>query len=134
MKRKDQRGASVVEFAIILPLIVWLIFGIMEIGFVLYDKTMITQASREGARAGVVFRVPAVADEEIIQVANDFLGTSLITFGEPQTATVTVTRNGLSAGDRLKVTVSYTYTALVFSIASMGKKFNMVAETTMRME
>jgi hypothetical protein len=47
---------------------------------------------------------------------------------------VTVTRNGLSAGDRLKVTVSYTYTALVFSIASMGKKFNMVAETTMRME
>jgi Flp pilus assembly protein TadG len=134
MKRRDQRGASVVEFAIILPLIVWLIFGIMEIGFVLYDKTMITQASREGARAGVVFRVPAVADEEIIQVANDFLGTSLITFGEPQTATVTVTRNGLSAGDRLKVTVSYTYTALVFSIASMGKKFNMVAETTMRME
>ena len=134
MKRRDQRGASVVEFAIILPLIVWLIFGIMEIGFVLYDKTMITQASREGARAGVVFRVPAVADEEIIEVVNDYLGTSLITFGEPQTATVTVMRNGSSAGDRLKVSVSYTYTALVFSLASMGKKFNMGAETTMRME
>jgi Flp pilus assembly protein TadG len=134
MKRKDQRGASVVEFAIILPLIVWLIFGIMEIGFVLYDKNMITQASREGARAGVVFRVPAVTDDEIIEVVNDYLGTSLITFGEPQTATVTVTRNGWSAGDPLKVTVSYTYTALVFSIASMGKKFNMVAETTMRIE
>jgi Flp pilus assembly protein TadG len=134
MKRKDQRGASVVEFAIILPLIVWLIFGIMEIGFVLYDKNMITQASREGARAGVVFRVPAVTDDEIIEVVNNYLGTSLITFGEPQTATVTVTRNGLSAGDPLKVTVSYTYTALVFSIASMGKKFNMVAETTMRIE
>jgi Flp pilus assembly protein TadG len=134
MKRRDQRGASVVEFAIILPLIVWLIFGIMEIGFVLYDKNMITQASREGARAGVVFRVPAVTDDEIIEVVNNYLGTSLITFGEPQTATVTVTRNGLSAGDPLKVTVSYTYTALVFSIASMGKKFNMVAETTMRIE
>jgi len=134
MKRRDQRGASVVEFAIILPLVVWLIFGIMEIGFVLYDKTMITHASREGARAGVIFRVPAIADEEIIEVVNDYLGTSLITFGEPKTATVTVTRNGSSAGDRLKVTVSYTYTALVFSLASMGKKFNMVAETTMRME
>jgi Flp pilus assembly protein TadG len=106
----------------------------MEIGFVLYDKNMITQASREGARAGVVFRVPAVTDDEIIEVVNNYLGTSLITFGEPQTATVTVTRNGLSAGDPLKVTVSYTYTALVFSIASMGKKFNMVAETTMRIE
>jgi Flp pilus assembly protein TadG len=134
MKRRDQRGASVVEFAIILPLIVWLIFGIMEIGFVLYDKNMITQASREGARAGVIFRVPAVTDDEIVEVVNNYLGTSLITFGEPQTATVTVTRNGLSAGDPLKVTVSYTYTALVFSIASMGKKFNMVAETTMRIE
>jgi Flp pilus assembly protein TadG len=134
MNRRDQRGASVVEFAIILPLIVWLIFGILEIGFALYDKTMITHASREGARAGIIFRVPAVADEEIIEVVNDYLGTSLITFGEPKTATVTVTRNGSSAGDRLKVTVSYTYTALVFSLASMGKKFNMVAETTMRME
>jgi Flp pilus assembly protein TadG len=134
MKRKDQRGASVVEFAIILPLIVWLIFGVLEIGFVLYDKNMITQASREGARAGVVFRVPPVTDEEIIGVVNDYLGTSLITFGEPQTATVTLTRNGSNAGDPLKVTVSYTYTALVFSLASMGKKFNMVAETTMRIE
>jgi Flp pilus assembly protein TadG len=134
MKKRDQSGASVVEFAIILPLIVWLIFGIMEIGFVLYDKNMITQASREGARAGVIFRVPAVTDDEIVEVVNNYLGTSLITFGEPQTATVTVTRNGLSAGDPLKVTVSYTYTALVFSIASMGKKFNMVAETTMRIE
>src|SRR4030067_3290821 len=102
MKPRDQRGASVVEFAIILPLVVWLIFGIMEIGFVLYDKTMITHASREGARAGIIFRVPAVADEEIIEVVNDYLGTSLITFGEPQTATVTVMRNGSSAGDRLK--------------------------------
>ena len=134
MNRRGQRGASVVEFAIILPLVVWLIFGIMEIAFVLYDKTMITHASREGARAGVIFRVPAVPDEEIIEVVNDYLGTSLITFGEPQTATVIVTRDGSSAGDRLKVTVSYTYTALVFSLASMGKKFNMVSETTMRME
>ena len=123
-----------VEFAIILPLIVWLIFGIMELGFVLFDKTIITHASREGARAGTIFRIPAVTDEEITEVVNSYLGTSLITFGEPQTATVAVARNGTSAGDQLKVTVSYTYTALVFSIASIGKKFNMVAETTMRME
>jgi len=133
---KGQSGASAVEFAIILPILVLLLFGIIEIGFALYDKAMITNASREGARAGIVFRVPPVTEEEIVNVVNTYLGNNLISFGGPSVATVTVTRNGFNPGDELKISVSYTYTTFVLPrlITNFGPAFNMVAETTMRLE
>lgn len=136
LKSKGQRGASAVEFAIVLPVLVLLVFGIIEFSVALYDKAMITNASREGARAGIVFRVPSVTDEEIINVVNTYLGNNLITFGGPVTATTSVTRIGYNPGDELKVTVNYTYTFLVIPsfVESLSGGINMVAETVMRME
>jgi Flp pilus assembly protein TadG len=139
MGRKNQSGASAVEFAIILPILVLLVFGIIEFSVALYDKAMITNASREGARAGIVFRVPLVTEEEITEVVNNYLGNSLITFGGPATATTTVTRNGPNPpnpGDELKVTVNYTYTFLIIPnlITDLSGGINMMAETVMRME
>ncbi|HKK00735.1 MAG TPA: TadE/TadG family type IV pilus assembly protein, partial [Desulfuromonadales bacterium] len=58
MKRRHERGASAVEFALVLPLLLVILFGIIEFGFILYDKAMITNASREGARAGIVLYTP----------------------------------------------------------------------------
>jgi Flp pilus assembly protein TadG len=133
---KNQSGASAVEFAIVLPILVLLVFGIIEFSVALYDKAMITNASREGARAGIVFKVPPVADDEIINVVNSYLGNNLITFGGPATANTTVIRNGSNPGDELKVTVDYTYTFLIIPnfITSLSGGISMMAETVMRME
>lgn len=141
---KKNRGASAVEFAIISPLLVLLVFGIVELSFALYDKAMITNASREGARVGIVYRIPAVTDAEITSVVNNFLGSRLITFGgirppnsNPVTgATVIVTRTGYSPGGELRVRVGYTYTFLVLPrfTPGLGGGINMVAETIMRLE
>ncbi len=59
MKRKPkQNGAATVELAILLGTILLpLLFGIIEFSFLLYDKAMITNASREGARAGIVMKI-----------------------------------------------------------------------------
>jgi Flp pilus assembly protein TadG len=134
--KSRETGASAVEFAIILPILVLLIFGIIEFSVALYDKAMITNASREGARAGIVYRVPSVTDGEIATVVNTYLGSSLITFGAPVAASTTVTRMGSNPGDGLKVTVNYTYTFLIIPsfIVSLSGGINMVAETVMRME
>ena len=133
---KSQSGASAVEFAIVLPILVLLVFGIIEFSVAFYDKAMITNASREGARAGIVFRVPPVTDDEITNVVNTHLGSSLITFGGPTTANTTVTRNGYNPGDELKVSVNYTYTFLLVPsfVTSLSGGINLVAETIMRME
>ncbi len=56
MKIKSENGASAVEFALVLPLLLVLVFGIIEFSIFLYDKAVITNASREGAQAGDVAR------------------------------------------------------------------------------
>jgi Flp pilus assembly protein TadG len=141
VRLKSQNGASAVEFALILPILLLLVFGIIEMGFVLFDKAMITNASREGARTGISYRVPPFTDEEISNVVNSYLGNALITFAESANPTATVTRNGSNPGDELKVTVAYTYTSLILPNLinspvkqDFPREFNMIAETTMRME
>lgn len=53
------RGAIVVEFAVASSLLILLFFGILEMGMVLRTRTVITDASREGARvAAALPRVP----------------------------------------------------------------------------
>jgi len=54
----SQKGASAVEFALVLPLLMIITFGIIEFGLFMYNQQIITNASREGARAGIVARVP----------------------------------------------------------------------------
>ena len=124
------------ELALVLPILLVVAFGIIEFSVALYDKAMITNASREGARAGIVFRIPPITDEEIGNVVNTYLGSSLITFGGPTTANSTVTRNGANPGDELIVSVNYTYTFLLIPnfITSLSGGITMVAETVMRME
>ena len=53
--KENERGASAVEFAIVLPLLVLILWGIIEFSILLYDKAMITNLSREAARAAIVF-------------------------------------------------------------------------------
>ena len=49
--RRRMRGAAMVEFAFVSILLFTLIFGIIEVGFLIKDKNMITEAARESARA-----------------------------------------------------------------------------------
>lgn len=51
---KSQKGQAMVELALTLPVIVLLLFGILEFGRISYSYIVITHAAREGARAGAV--------------------------------------------------------------------------------
>ena len=52
MKRRGERGAAMVEFAIILPLVLLLTFGLIDFGFAFADAAGIKSAGRSGARIG----------------------------------------------------------------------------------
>ena len=141
MKINDRKGASAIEFAIILPVLVVLLFGIVEFSILLYDKAMITNASREGARAGIIYDVPRPNDAEIKEVVKVYCGTHLINLGsaaslEDDDITITITRTGSSSGDTLQVKVEYQYDFLVIPnfIGNLAGGINLGAETTMRME
>lgn len=112
-KNKGMNGGALVEFALVLPLLLTLVFGIVEFSVVLYDKAVMTNASREAARAGVIYRTPALTDAQIMAVATTACANHLISFGNA-TPTATLSRpSGSAAGNPLTVTVSYPFTGLM---------------------
>jgi Flp pilus assembly protein TadG len=136
LKRDEEAGASAVEFAIILPVLILFLFGIIEFSILFYDKAVITNASREGARAGIVYRYPErVTEGEIQQVVIDYCADHLITFAETPSLTISTTP-GLEAGDPLTVTVDYYYQFLVLPnfVTALTGGINLAATTVMRME
>lgn len=49
-----ERGAAAVEFALILPILLLLIGGIVDFGRAMFTQVIVTNSAREGARAAVV--------------------------------------------------------------------------------
>lgn len=138
MRVKNQNGVAAVEFALILPILVVLLIGIIEFSILLYDKAVLTNASREGARAGIVSQSPRLGDDKIIEVVVDYCGKYLITFGDSETALKipVVTRDGDNFGDDLTVSVTYEYSFLALPnfITSIAGIKTLTATTVMRME
>jgi Flp pilus assembly protein TadG len=52
--RHHERGASAVEFALLVPLLVMLVFGVIDFGIVLAQKQSLSSGARAGARYGSV--------------------------------------------------------------------------------
>ena len=55
----DERGQSMTEFAIVLPILVVLLFGIVQFGILFNNYVTLTDAARAGARAAAVSRQAA---------------------------------------------------------------------------
>src|SRR5205807_642335 len=53
-------GQSIVEFALILPLLFVLVFGIVDVGYVLLDQHIVTKLTREGSN--LISRNTSLAD------------------------------------------------------------------------
>lgn len=132
-----RRGQSLVEFVLILPVLLILLFGIIEFGLLLYNKQVITNASREGARYGIVSRSPRRSVDEIRAVVNDYCGNHLVTSGSTvPTTTVDPDPTGGVFGDDLTVTVTFHYDffALPSFITSLLGGTDLRAQTTMKYE
>lgn len=102
-----QTGSATVEFGLLLPLLVLILMGILEFGLALYDKTVLTNASREGARAGVVLRVPAVTQAEIRNRVLSYTNNAMMGLGTPSLVTVEFPAPADPA--QLAVRVNYTF-------------------------
>ncbi|WP_162164488.1 TadE/TadG family type IV pilus assembly protein [Intrasporangium chromatireducens] len=53
VRRRTDRGASAVEFALVLPLFLLVIAGVVDFGRALFTQVVLTNAAREGARAAI---------------------------------------------------------------------------------
>ena len=131
-KMKGQRGASAIEFAIILPVLLVILMGTMEFGYVMFAKAVITNASREGARRGIVYGDPRPGDAAIVQAVNDYCSNLI----PSATVTTQVARAGSDAGNPLTVRVNYLHNFWVLHNLPFGiaGPIDLGAQTVMRME
>jgi len=112
--RQKSRGVALIEMALVLPFFVMLVFATVNYAIGLYNQAIITNASREAARAGIAFRVPAPSHTEIINTALNYCADHLVTFGAPAEPEVVIEEpSGRLPGEPLRVTVSYNYTGLM---------------------
>ena len=122
------RGQAMVEFTLILPLLLLLIFGIYQFGQTYADYIQVTNAARDGGRKALVSRSDASGVADVITTAKNStwwldknqIGVS-VSPGQPWTT-----------GQNVTVTVTYPYNInlLGFVVASGTLK----STTTVRME
>jgi Flp pilus assembly protein TadG len=79
MQTKNQKGAQAVEFALALPFFVLILFAVLDFGLLVYNKAIITNASREAARRGVILSAAAWNPATIKQVACNYAKSAVIT-------------------------------------------------------
>ena len=148
---KNKDGATAVEFALILPLFILLLFGIIEFGLVLYNKQIITNACREGARAGIIARATRLSNIEIQNEVIKYGKAYLVTFGSDTLDIPNITilpididdsfdptvdppvERCTSFGCDLKIEVTYNYNFLVLSAFGFDP-IALHSQATMRME
>lgn len=110
MRRLDERGAVAAEFALLLPVFLLILFSIIEFGMLMYGREVVTNAAREGARAGIVQGPPKRTSGEITSIANNYLtGTGI----NQADVTFTPSNVGLSSPNLLTVAVQYNYNFLI---------------------
>lgn len=125
---KNQEGQALVEFALILPILLLLVMGILQFGMMLNSYLSIENASREGARAGII----GSSDSEI---KSTVIATSPSLDPNIVIVTITPTEANRKSGETLTVKVTYNY---ILNVPIISSIFNNVIElngqTSMRVE
>lgn len=124
--RSGQRGVTTVETAIVLPVFILVLVGLIEFGIVLHTNIILQNASREGARFGAI----GSSKTDIEQRVRDFapeLSKSL---------SVDVKNAQGPRGTTLVVTTTYPVPLMTNMVRAITKTkdFTLSAETQMRLE
>ncbi len=110
--RESDHGAAAVEFALILPLILTLVCGIIDFGRFLNAQITVTQAAREGVRVAALGR-PDLAPGRVADAGSPLSVNGVVTTECPASPTAT---------SRAVVDASHTFT-FVTPIGSMTGVF-----------
>ncbi|MGQ9572421.1 MAG: TadE/TadG family type IV pilus assembly protein [Dehalococcoidia bacterium] len=129
---KKEGGQSLVEFALVLPIFLLVLFAIVDFGMAFHAWITVTNSAREGARLGSV-RAPASEIEQRVRDTAGSLGDDVA---------VTVSNAQGNPGDSVVVEVSYVYSLItpladvvkMFSAGSLDNSFTLSSTADMRLE
>jgi Flp pilus assembly protein TadG len=138
-RSRRERAAALVEFALIMPLLMILILGTMDFGFMINRDALINSAAKEGAREGAVN--PVAADMEAVVRSNlasldQTALTVTISCRKPDTNPCTTFAADAESGGVGIVQVDYEYTWLSFAprVIGLGPTHTLSKTIEMRIE
>ena len=114
--RTDTRGQALLEFALVLPILLLLVLGIVEFGRIWNINQQVSDTTREGARRAVIFDQPPATQQSV----HDFMMQRLWD-AHVDTTVVTITfspaANWKASGKDETVTVQFPYSFMFFTRA-----------------
>lgn len=128
MAQENEQGAAAVEFALVAPLLLALVLGIVEFGFALNTQIGLTQAAREGARVMAITNDP-ITTRETVRTTTPLVGLNFDDsdieihsrdLADPAAVDV---ENSCKAGYQVTVTIQHEYklvTGLVGPVQLLG--------------
>jgi Flp pilus assembly protein TadG len=124
--RRNEKGQAMVEFALVLPLLALLVFGIIQFALLFNNRVALTDAVRAGARQAAVSREkpnPVGAAEARVRSAADHLDQAKLS--------VSVSSSWVQGED---VTVSASYPYEINILGLVVKSGFLTSATTERVE
>jgi Flp pilus assembly protein TadG len=125
----DERGANLVEFALVLPLLILLLFGIIEASWAFAQQNDVRHGAREGAR------LAAVDFGTVSTIANEVCNRMDIVYpSETPTVTLTPVSGSGGVGDTAQITVSSSPASLTGVIDAVFGGLTMESTIEFRLE
>ncbi|OGO81320.1 MAG: hypothetical protein A2Y21_07120 [Clostridiales bacterium GWC2_40_7] len=124
----SKKGQSLVETALVLPIIIIILMGIIDFGLMFNNYLVVSNASREGARNAAV----GATDIEIVSIVGTVSGTLDVS---KITTEISPSESLRKQGDEVAVTVKYDYKLLTPVIgAFFSGQVQLTGTSVMRME
>ena len=112
---RSERGAELIEFALVLPLLLLLIAGVVDFGMMFQSFEVVTNAAREGARVGVL---PGYDVPDVQARVDAYLAASGLTGVRTTNVTNVPVTTAAGTFTARRVTLAYTYTFAVLGMAA----------------
>jgi len=138
--RRDERGVTAIEFAVIAPILVGMFISIVDLGLGLYTQVQLANAAQAGAAYAMQKGYNSLGMITVAQSSTRLTGVSVTTSqfcGCPSSSGVTTTAcdascsDGLTAGTFAQVTATKDY-ATILSYPGLPSSFHMSEQATAR--
>jgi Flp pilus assembly protein TadG len=104
----DERGQALVEFALVAPILLLLILGMVDFARAWGAYEVITYQARQGARMAVI-DAPDVTEVDVLQAIQDGMSRGSL---DPSTATITISGFRAGRGEPATVHIDYPYSLM----------------------
>jgi Flp pilus assembly protein TadG len=126
IRLRSERGQTMVEFAIVLPILATVLLGITQFGLAFHNYLGITDAARVGARAAAVHRTTGACPAARTAIQTTVSTTQWSTISSRITCTA-----GANVGDPVTISIKYPFS---IGLPSFSKSGDLTASATERLE